>query len=322
MSLNGNWVDLVILIVLAYFIFSAFKVGLWVVLADFASFLLSLVIALRFYPIVSEILRDNFDLTRSIANALGFLVVAVATEIVLGSVFGKLITKIPPRAHENIGSKILAAVAGAGQGLVLIAFILTLFLTLPISPQIKSTMAESKIGGEILGQTSGIESKLTEVFGGMLDESLTYLTIKPESNETVPLTVNEYNLVPDTQAEVDLFNMVNQERAKAGVGQLIWEESLVPVGRAHATDMWQRKYFAHVSPDGEDVGGRLRKNNISYTYAGENLALAPTTPTAHTGLMNSEGHKRNILDPEFKKIGIGVIDNGYYGKMYVQVFTD
>jgi uncharacterized protein YkwD len=38
--------------------------------------------------------------------------------------------------------------------------------------------------------------------------------------------------------------------------------------------------------------------------------------------MNSEGHRKNILDPEFKRLGIGVIDNGVYGKMFVQIFTD
>jgi uncharacterized protein YkwD len=52
------------------------------------------------------------------------------------------------------------------------------------------------------------------------------------------------------------------------------------------------------------------------------LALAPTLATAHTGLMNSEGHRANILEPKFKRVGIGVIDNGVYGKMFVQVFTD
>ncbi len=38
--------------------------------------------------------------------------------------------------------------------------------------------------------------------------------------------------------------------------------------------------------------------------------------------MNSQGHKENILEVKFKKVGIGVIDNGYYGKMFVQVFSD
>ena len=119
-----------------------------------------------------------------------------------------------------------------------------------------------------------------------------------------------------------MFQKVNEERRKLAIKELVFDKNLVPVARSHAKDMWGRKYFAHVSPEGEDVGDRLQKFKISYTYAGENLALAPTTATAHTGLMNSKGHRENILDPRFTKLGIGVIDNGIYGKMFVQVFTD
>jgi uncharacterized protein YkwD len=86
--------------------------------------------------------------------------------------------------------------------------------------------------------------------------------------------------------------------------------------------MWERQYFGHISPEGRDIGDRLNAAGIGYSLAGENLALAPTVTTAQNGLMNSEGHRANILEPKFKKIGIGVIDNGIYGKMFVQVFTD
>lgn len=48
----------------------------------------------------------------------------------------------------------------------------------------------------------------------------------------------------------------------------------------------------------------------------------PTVIVAHNGLMNSEGHRANILSPEFSRVGIGVIDNGIYGKIFVQIFTD
>lgn len=52
------------------------------------------------------------------------------------------------------------------------------------------------------------------------------------------------------------------------------------------------------------------------------MAYAPDTQTAHTGLMDSEGHKRNILEAEFGRVGIGVIDAGVQGMMFVQVFAD
>jgi uncharacterized protein YkwD len=119
-----------------------------------------------------------------------------------------------------------------------------------------------------------------------------------------------------------MFSLVNSERRKMGLLELVWSDELAAVARSHAEDMWRRKYFSHYSPEGDDVGDRLNRANIYYTFAGENLALAPTLLTAHSGLMNSDGHRRNILESQFRKIGIGVIDNEIYGKMFVQVFTD
>lgn len=86
--------------------------------------------------------------------------------------------------------------------------------------------------------------------------------------------------------------------------------------------MFERGYFSHYSSEGKDVGDRLIEAGIYFNYAGENLALAPDINRAHQGLMDSPGHRRNILDPAFGKIGIGVIDGGVYGKMTTQVFTD
>jgi uncharacterized protein YkwD len=61
---------------------------------------------------------------------------------------------------------------------------------------------------------------------------------------------------------------------------------------------------------------------ISFTTAGENLALAPTIPVAHAGLMNSPGHRANILRREFGRVGIGVMDGGMRGLMVSQEFRN
>ncbi|KKR88441.1 MAG: SCP-like protein extracellular [Candidatus Gottesmanbacteria bacterium GW2011_GWA2_41_12] len=66
----------------------------------------------------------------------------------------------------------------------------------------------------------------------------------------------------------------------------------------------------------------MKNAGIFYTEAGENLAFAPNVNIAHAGLMNSPGHRANILSPDFGKVGIGVIDGGIYGEMFVQKFTD
>jgi uncharacterized protein YkwD len=319
---QGNWVDLVIILVLLYFASEAWRVGFWAILADFISFLLSLVIALSAYQYMSELLRANFALSHSLSNALGFLLTAIIAEGVLGFILTFIVSKIPLGLWKTKWNKFLGIFPAIGEGLVLITFIITLIIGLPLSPQIKTDVTESSIGGFLVRQTSGIEARLNEIFGGVIEDTLTYLTIRPDSGETIPINVAQTVLSVDEAAESEMFRMVNRERRERGVRELVWEPAIVPVSRTHAEDMWRRGYFGHVSPDGEDVGHRLNTAGVRYVLAGENLALAPTLQTAHIGLMNSEGHRRNILDPEFGRVAIGVIDNGVYGKMFVQVFAD
>ena len=71
-----------------------------------------------------------------------------------------------------------------------------------------------------------------------------------------------------------------------------------------------------------DAQGEIIWANQSFQelMAGENLAGAPTVERAHSGLMNSPGHRANILNPNFTHVGIGIVDGGPYGKMYTQTF--
>jgi len=321
-SLNGNWVDLVILLIFVYYASEAWRVGLWAILADFAAFVLSLLVALRTYPIASHLLQINFSLSRSLSNAIGFLIVAGISQTLLSMVFGILISKIPKKYWDPKWSRALAIFPAVGQGIIMVSFLLTLILGLPIKPGIKDDVSNSKIGGTILKKTSGIEAKLNEIFGGAIEESLSYLTVKQGSHESIALNTHTRELTIDYESEQKMVELVNGERRNNGVGQLTIRQELIPVARAHAKDMWERSYFSHYSPEGKDVGDRLEEAHIKYSFAGENLALAPTLAIAHDGLMNSPGHRANILNPKFKQIGIGVIDNGYDGKMFVQIFTD
>lgn len=320
--LNGNYIDLIIIAILFYFASEAFRHGFWIILADFTSFFGSLVLSLRFYNPISEFLKLNFDLNLSIAKAIGFLVAAILFESILGHLFGYLIQKIPEKIRKHRINSLLGIIPGVGEGLVLVSAILILLIALPIKPQVKNDITESEIGSVLLNKTTVFENAINEIFGGVINESLTYFTVNPDSGKSIPLDVDSFKLTVDEKAENDMFNKINFERRKLAVPKLVQLAPLGGVARSHAKDMWERKYFAHVSPDGKDVGDRLNDLKINYSFAGENLALAPTTVTAHTGLMNSKGHRENILDSRFKKVGIGVIDNGVYGKTYVQVFTD
>jgi uncharacterized protein YkwD len=66
----------------------------------------------------------------------------------------------------------------------------------------------------------------------------------------------------------------------------------------------------------------MRTGSVRFSAAGENLALAPTIQIAHDGLMNSPGHRANILNARYRRVGLGVADGGMHGKMFVQNFAD
>ncbi|OGM06138.1 hypothetical protein A2125_02310 [Candidatus Woesebacteria bacterium GWB1_43_5] len=320
--MNGNWVDLVIIVFLIFFIFEARRAGFWVILIDFVSFFASLVIALRAYPAFSEVLKNNLSLARSVANALSFLLVAILSEAILGILLIKLVRRLPEKWIKNKYLKYASVFPAVGETFVLMAFFLTLIISFPIAPSVKNDISESKIGGFLVRKTTDLEARLSDVFGAIVEDSLTHLIVSPGSRESVPLTTESQRLALDESAEKEMFQKVNEERKKIGLNELAWRPEIVLIARLHAKDMWEKRYFGHVSPEGADVGGRLESSDIGYFVAGENLALSPTVEVAHTGLMNSEGHRKNILSKDFKRLGIGVVDNGVYGKMFVQVFTD
>ena len=117
-----------------------------------------------------------------------------------------------------------------------------------------------------------------------------------------------------------MLNLVNAERQKAGLLPLQNDMRLVDQSRKKSRDMIEKGYFAHTSPTYGTPFEALKNNGIPYRYAGENLAGASTVERAHSSLMNSPGHRANILNPNFTHIGIGIVDGGPYGKMYTQTF--
>lgn len=322
MSLNGNWVDLIIVLVLVYYASEAWRYGFIYILADFASFLLSLLISLRVYKFASVLIAKNFNLPTSFSNALGFVVAAIIIELILGQIFAYLVSLLPKNIIKSKFNKLLGLIPALGEGLILIAFLLTAVITLPIRSDIKKAVSESKIGSLILKETGGVEKSINQVFGGAINDALTYFTIEPDSKSTIKLTNGIDNLTVDSASEAQMFADVNHERTGRGMPALKLDGRITTVARAYAMDMWERHYFSHYNPEGKTVADRFNAAGISYEVVGENLALAPTEETAMNGLMNSPGHRANILDTEFHIVGIGVIDNGIYGKMFVQEFSN
>ena len=322
LSLHGNWVDLVVIIILMYFILDSYRHNFFVILIEFVSFLSSLFVGFRLYGYASSILISNFSLPNFLSKAVGFLIVVSVSEGILASLMFYFFKKIPSKIRNLKILNILKYVFGFLDGLLITAFLILLTLSFPISTIVKDSITQSKIGSYIFKKTSIFEKNLNDVFGGVIDEGLNLLTVKPGSSTSIPIQSSKDDLTISYQDEKEMVGLVNMEREKVNLNTLSINDELTKVARNYALDMWERGYFSHYSPEGEDVADRLKKAGISFEVVGENLALAPTLSIAHTGLMNSPGHRANILDPLFNQIGIGVVDNGIYGKMFVQIFMN
>lgn len=123
-----------------------------------------------------------------------------------------------------------------------------------------------------------------------------------------------------SEEETEMLRLVNSERAKAGLRPLAANADLTKLARLKCQDMMNRGYFGHNSPTYGSPFDMIKGAGIAYRTAGENLAGAPTVASAHQSLMNSDGHRRNILNGSFTEVGIGAVSGGPYGMMFCQMF--
>lgn len=124
-----------------------------------------------------------------------------------------------------------------------------------------------------------------------------------------------------TAAEQQMLNLVNQERAKAGLPALKADLQLTELARLKSQDMINNNYFSHQSPTYGSPFDMMKKYGVTYRTAGENIAGNQSVQAAHTALMNSSGHRANILGSQFTHIGIGIKSGGNYGMMFTQMFV-
>lgn len=113
-----------------------------------------------------------------------------------------------------------------------------------------------------------------------------------------------------------VIKLVNQERAKAGLGALKENTKLSGMAMDKAKDMYSNNYFDHNSPTYGSPFDMMKKYGISYSYAGENIAKGQKDPAdVMNAWMNSEGHRANILNSHYTTIGVA-----YYNGVWVQEF--
>jgi hypothetical protein len=112
----------------------------------------------------------------------------------------------------------------------------------------------------------------------------------------------------DSQAEQQIFQLVNRERHSRGLSTLVFDERLQRAARKHSLLMADTGEVEHQLAGEPKLSLRLGEVALRYDVSGENVARTSGAARAHTALMNSPGHRANILDAQFNAIGIGVVD--------------
>lgn len=251
----------------------------------------------------------------------------VALVLVLESIFalgGRFLIAPAARAVHRIAplaaaDRVLGVVPAVVRAVLVIAVALAALLVLPLGNDVRAAIDGSRLARVLIAQVSVVQPLLGQLVGEGDGAPLLVTRLGADERQSLDLPA-DLSLEADPEAERQLVELANEERASRGLGPLELDPRLVPVARAHSTEMFRLRYFSHLSPDRGSPFDRLAAAGIGYSRAGENLAYARSVATAHRGLMESAGHRENILRPEFTRIGVGVVAAGPYGRMFTQLF--
>lgn len=284
-------------------------------------FVVSFLVALALYRPLGQLLAGGSGLPGGISGLIAFMVLWLGFELLVGFGWRFLKHKVPERIEASSANRIGGVVPAILKGVVLLVVMLLIVASAPLASATRDPILNATLSKPLVSLGTKFQQQFNNVFGDALRDTLAFKTIKTGSDDSIQLGFTTTKVKVCEADEGTMLNLVNDERRKQGLGSVRLDTDLRGVARAHSQDMLARGYFSHVNPDGADPFDRMEKAGIDYQVAGENLAFAPTIDIAHTGLMNSPGHRAIILKPEFSRLGIGCQDAGSRGRMFSQEFA-
>lgn len=317
-----NWVDVVLILVILLAIWGGWQRGFILGTLDLVNWLGSVLLAFLFYPYLANFLQMIFPMLGAWLLPVAFFITIILARIIIGVVTSRIAWVTTDRTHDSAVNRFLGLFPGMIVGIIYATIIAALLLALPLWDDVTASTRNSQIANRLSTEVEWVNEKLSPVFDKAVRQTINNLTIHPASNESVKLPFKDSSPIVRPDLEEKMLQLVNHERAQRGLSTLAADLEMTEVARAHSRDMFARGYFAHFSPEGKSPFDRMNDAHVRYSTAGENLALAHSLSIAHNGLMNSPGHRANILSPSFGRVGIGILDGGFYGLMVSQEFRN
>ncbi len=330
--MSPNWIDIAILVVVAWNVANGVRGGFVSAVVELIAFLLAVSLAVVSYVRVADFVVAQFNVPALIAQPLAFAVIWGITSILVGTI-GRFIAG--PFGFLLRGSPLdmlLCIVPSAVKGFAVSGFSLMLFIATPPLPipipavgatldVVRDSMHDSLLASELVERTSAYDRWARAALEEPVSQTLSLLTVAPGLNQRVNLNFHSDNPAFDLQAEERLLELLNEARRSAGLGVLVRDSIIDEVARQHSEDMLKRGYFAHETLEGVSPFDRMLQGGVRFRTAAENLAMAPNAEIAHQGLMDSPGHRANILNPEFTRVGIGAVKVAGLGRIFTQNFA-
>lgn len=317
-----NAVDVLIVAALVLAIVTGIRAGFVATLYGLITWIVAIPVALLLQgPLGALIAR--IGLAAPVARTLGFVLVLLLVEGAFAAVGAIAVAPFVKRVHTDrvLGpaDRALGVIPSMLRTLVIAAVALAAALVLPVGNDVRAAIDGSRIGQVLVEQVAAAQPALGALAGQ--DEGAPLFVTKLGADQSQKLELPDtLRLVPDPDAEAEMLRLLNAERTSRGLAALELDPRLVPIARQHSEEMFRLKYFGHQSPVSGSPFDRIAAAKIGYSRAGENLAYAQSVAVAHRGLMDSEGHRENILRSEFTRVGIGVVSAGSYGRMFTQLF--
>lgn len=317
-----NYFDVIILLVLAGFMYLGYLRGFIRDLADLLALVAAISLAVIAYARVGAWLTSIVSMPESFASTAAFFLVWFAVMFVYYAFMTFFYDRVPENIVKSPWNRWLGLLPSLARGAIFVWFTVNIAFLLVVAGPIKQALGGSYFTKYLIQNNAVVSTFITKTFGQAALDATGFITVKPQSSESIQLGFTTTNVKPDPAAAKKMLELVNAERKANDLKELVFDEKLAAVGEAHATDMFARGYFSHNTPEGKTPFDRMDAAGISYMIAGENLALAPTTAEAFTGLMNSPGHKANMLSGDFGRVGIGAVNGGSHGIMFAQEFAN
>ena len=326
---NQDYVDIFVYIFIIYLFIFGWRKGSSLVIFYIFSFLISIFLSFKYsFSIgvyISGWLNSNQQVSQIFAGLIIFIAVLTAASLIQN------VIKVNKNNIE-FGNKLLGSLLSLILSNLILALIISLISLFTLPNFIQEKIEKSSLVSFYI-EPDGIPQQSLELVSGTDLLKVTNRIKKLTGNSSV--VVNEYGcleipkeplskLIPRDEDALKMLELINVERINENIDPVQFNQQFSDVAKNYALKMYLEGFWCHQDPNnGYYATDRLKEVGLRgkiIQEVSENLAISSTIYSGHEELMNSESHRKTILDKQFSRVGIGII-SGPTGLIVVQIFS-